>query len=85
MRCYLLLHKADVIAEDSYQVHERSVDGDFLLLELKELLKRHRGLKVILMSATINHETFVKYFDGAPLVTIPGFAHPVTDRLVFCT
>ncbi|KAJ7109956.1 P-loop containing nucleoside triphosphate hydrolase protein [Mycena epipterygia] len=61
------------------EVHERSVDGDFLLLELKELLKRHRTLKVVLMSATINHETFINYFDGAPLLTIPGYAHPVTD------
>lgn len=56
------------------------MDGDFLLLELKELLKRHSHLKVILMSATINHETFVKYFDGAPLLNIPGFMHPVIDR-----
>ncbi|KAL0068598.1 putative ATP-dependent RNA helicase ucp12 [Marasmius tenuissimus] len=62
------------------EVHERSVDGDFLLLELRELLKQHPSLKVILMSATINHETFVKYFNGAPLLTIPGFTHPVTDR-----
>jgi HrpA-like RNA helicase len=37
------------------------------------------------MSATINHETFVKYFDGAPLVTISGFAHPITDRFAICT
>ncbi|KNZ80627.1 Putative DEAH-box ATP-dependent helicase [Termitomyces sp. J132] len=62
------------------EVHERSVDGDFLLLELKELLIRHANLNVVLMSATINHETFVKYFDGAPLLTIPGFTHPITDR-----
>ncbi|KAL0951656.1 hypothetical protein HGRIS_008336 [Hohenbuehelia grisea] len=62
------------------EVHERSVEGDFLLLELKELLKHHPTLKVILMSATINHETFVKYFGGAPLLTIPGFTHPVSDK-----
>ncbi|KAH9934840.1 P-loop containing nucleoside triphosphate hydrolase protein [Fomitopsis serialis] len=62
------------------EVHERSVDGDFLLLELKELLRTHPKLKVILMSATINHDIFVKYFDGAPLLTIPGFTHPVEDR-----
>ncbi|OSD00833.1 P-loop containing nucleoside triphosphate hydrolase protein [Trametes coccinea BRFM310] len=61
------------------EVHERSVDGDFLLLELRELLKTHRRLKVILMSATINHEVFVRYFDNAPLLTIPGFTHPVED------
>ncbi|TFY64181.1 hypothetical protein EVJ58_g2777 [Rhodofomes roseus] len=62
------------------EVHERSVDGDLLLLELKELLRTHPKLKVILMSATINHETFVKYFGNAPLLAIPGFAHPVEDR-----
>jgi len=55
------------------------MDGDFLLLELKQLLKKHQTLKLVLMSATINHETFVKYFNNAPLLTIPGFAHPVTD------
>ncbi|KAJ3807294.1 P-loop containing nucleoside triphosphate hydrolase protein [Lentinula aff. lateritia] len=62
------------------EVHERSVDGDFLLLELKELLKRKSRIKIILMSATINHEIFIRYFDGAPLITIPGFTHLVTDR-----
>ncbi|KAF5366936.1 hypothetical protein D9757_010848 [Collybiopsis confluens] len=62
------------------EVHERSVDCDFLLLELKELLSRHSTLKIILMSATINHETFPKYFGGAPLLTIPGVTHPVSDK-----
>ncbi|KAJ6520085.1 P-loop containing nucleoside triphosphate hydrolase protein [Mycena sanguinolenta] len=61
------------------EVHERSVDGDFLLLELRELLKRHPTLKVVLMSATINEQIFIRYFGGAPLLTIPGFTHPVTD------
>ena len=67
------------VHSDSLKVHERSVDGDFLLLELRELLKFHPTLKIILMSATINHETFVKYFNNAPLLTIPGFTHPVED------
>ncbi|KAJ7293075.1 P-loop containing nucleoside triphosphate hydrolase protein [Mycena rebaudengoi] len=61
------------------EVHERSVDGDFLLLELKELLTRHPTLKVVLMSATINHEMFINYFNGAPLLSIPGYTYPVTD------
>lgn len=63
-------------------MHERSVDGDLLLLELKTLLNHHKNLKVILMSATINHETFVRYFGDAPLLSIPGFTHPVEDRQV---
>ncbi|KIK99476.1 hypothetical protein PAXRUDRAFT_30490 [Paxillus rubicundulus Ve08.2h10] len=62
------------------EVHERSVEGDFLLLELREIISRHKNLKVVLMSATINHETFVRYFDNAPMLTIPGFAYPVTDK-----
>ncbi|KAH9008329.1 P-loop containing nucleoside triphosphate hydrolase protein [Lactarius hengduanensis] len=54
------------------EVHERSVDGDFLLLELKELLRRNSALKIVLMSATINHETF----------PFPGFTHPVKDMFL---
>ena len=63
----------------SRQVHERSVEGDFLLLELKELLHANSSIKVILMSATINQATFVEYFGGAPVIEIPGFTHPVKD------
>ena len=61
------------------QVHERSVEGDFLLLQLKELLQTNIIIKVILMSATINQKTFVDYFGGAPVIEIPGFTHPVKD------
>lgn len=64
------------------QVHERSVDSDFLLLELRELLKKNKHLKVVLMSATINQQTFVDYFGGAALVAIPGRTHPVQDSYV---
>ena len=58
------------------------MDGDILLLQLKELMKHHPTLKIILMSATINHEIFIKYFNDASLLTIPGFTHPVEDRFV---
>ncbi|KZV88008.1 P-loop containing nucleoside triphosphate hydrolase protein [Exidia glandulosa HHB12029] len=61
------------------EVHERSVDGDFLLLELKDLLQRNDKLKIILMSATINQETFSKYFGNAPVLSIPGRTFPVQD------
>jgi ATP-dependent RNA helicase DHX57 len=59
------------------------MESDFLLLELKDLLHKRKDLKVVLMSATINQETFVKYFDGAPLVAIPGRTFPVEDMQVF--
>ncbi|GAA5855860.1 hypothetical protein JCM8547_000389 [Rhodosporidiobolus lusitaniae] len=61
------------------EVHERSVDSDFLLLELREILKRNSKIKIILMSATINQKQFSDYFGGAPVIEIPGFTHSVTD------
>ncbi|KAL1739562.1 hypothetical protein HDZ31DRAFT_6217, partial [Schizophyllum fasciatum] len=61
------------------EVHERSIDSDFLLRELKDLLAQASDIKVILMSATVDHERFVEYFDGAPMLSISGLAHPVQD------
>ncbi|CAO0799169.1 unnamed protein product [Mucor circinelloides] len=61
------------------EVHERSVDSDFLLIILREVLKKRKDLKVVLMSATINQELFSSYFNGAPAIEIPGFTHPVED------
>ncbi|KAG8880465.1 hypothetical protein FRB97_000766 [Tulasnella sp. 331] len=61
------------------EVHERSVDSDFLLLELRELLDRNPTIRIVLMSATINQKTFTDYFGGAPVLEIPGFTHPVQD------
>ncbi|GAA5974236.1 hypothetical protein JCM11641_003345 [Rhodosporidiobolus odoratus] len=62
------------------EVHERSVDSDFLLLELREILQRNPKIKIILMSATINQKQFSDYFGGAPVIEIPGFTHPVVDH-----
>ena len=69
-------------AHDPSQVHERSIDSDFLLRELKDILAQQGNIKVILMSATVDHERFVQYFNGAPLLSISGLAHPVKDLYV---
>ncbi|KDN52913.1 P-loop containing nucleoside triphosphate hydrolase protein [Tilletiaria anomala UBC 951] len=61
------------------EVHERSVDSDFLLLELREVLKRNTRIKIILMSATIQQDSFACYFGGAPCLNIPGRTFPVQD------
>jgi ATP-dependent RNA helicase DHX57 len=61
------------------EVHERSVDSDFLLIILRQVLQKRKDLKVVLMSATINQELFSNYFNGAPAIEIPGFTHPVED------
>jgi ATP-dependent RNA helicase DHX57 len=62
------------------QVHERSVDSDFLLLELREMLKANSAPKVVLMSATINQKSFSDYFNQAPVIEIPGRTFPVETR-----
>ncbi|KAI9342849.1 P-loop containing nucleoside triphosphate hydrolase protein [Obelidium mucronatum] len=61
------------------EVHERSVDSDFLLVILRQLIKKRPEFRLILMSATIDSETFSNYFNGAPVLNIPGFTHPVQD------
>ncbi|KAL1837899.1 hypothetical protein VTJ49DRAFT_3266 [Mycothermus thermophilus] len=59
------------------EVHERSIDSDFLLIVLKKLLVRRKDLKVVLMSATVDAERFSKYLAGAPVLTVPGRTFPV--------
>ncbi|EPS42434.1 hypothetical protein H072_3650 [Dactylellina haptotyla CBS 200.50] len=59
------------------EVHERSIESDFLLLVLKKLLVVRQDLKVILMSATVDANKFSQYLDGAPIFQIPGRTFPV--------
>ncbi|MFC3714959.1 ATP-dependent RNA helicase HrpA [Luteimonas soli] len=62
------------------EAHERSLNIDFLLGYLKQLLHRRRDLKVIVTSATIDTERFAAHFGGAPVVNVEGRGHPVEVR-----
>lgn len=62
------------------QIHERGVNEDLLLVILKAVLRRRPGLKVVLMSATLNADKFAAFFPGAATVHIPGFTFPVTIK-----
>jgi len=62
------------------EVHERDLNTDFLLIILKDLLARRKSLKLVLMSATLNADTFSAYFTGAPTVSIPGRTFPVKEH-----
>ncbi len=62
------------------EAHERSLNIDFLLGYLKQLLRRRRDLKVIITSATIDTARFAGHFDDAPVVTVEGRAYPVEIR-----
>jgi ATP-dependent RNA helicase DHX29 len=59
------------------EVHERSIDSDFLLIVLKKLMTKRKDLKVVLMSATVDAERFSKYFGGATILNVPGRTFPV--------
>ncbi|PON23651.1 hypothetical protein TGAM01_v207594 [Trichoderma gamsii] len=72
------LHEVTHLVLD--EVHERSIDSDFLLIVLKRLLKRRKDLKVILMSATVDAERFSAYLGGAPVLNVPGRTFPVQVR-----
>lgn len=62
------------------EVHERSIESDFLLIVLKELLLVRTDLKVILMSATVDAERLSAFFGGCPFMSVPGRTFPVTVR-----
>ncbi|QGA14617.1 hypothetical protein EYB26_002273 [Talaromyces marneffei] len=67
------------------EVHERSLDTDFLLALLRDILNRRDDLKVILMSATLDADIFMQYFGGPSRVgrvNIPGRTFPVEDYYV---
>uniref|UniRef100_A0A672K3L5 RNA helicase n=1 Tax=Sinocyclocheilus grahami TaxID=75366 RepID=A0A672K3L5_SINGR len=59
------------------EVHERSVQSDFLLTVLKEVVHKSSDLHLILMSATVDCQKFANYFIRCPVVTIPGRTFPV--------
>ena len=62
------------------EAHERSLNIDFLLGYLRELLPRRPDLKVIVTSATIEPERFAAHFGGAPIVEVSGRTYPVEIR-----
>jgi len=73
-----LLEGYDTIIID--EAHERSLNIDFLLGYLKQLLPRRPDLKVIVTSATIDPEQFSRHFDGAPIIEVSGRTYPVEVR-----
>ncbi|XP_015109498.1 ATP-dependent DNA/RNA helicase DHX36 [Diachasma alloeum] len=61
------------------EIHERSTDSDLIITLLKQIIPKRPDLKVVLMSATLNSETFAHYYDDCPNIHIPGFIYPVEE------
>ncbi|MEO8006998.1 MAG: ATP-dependent RNA helicase HrpA, partial [Betaproteobacteria bacterium] len=59
------------------EAHERSLNIDFLLGYIKQLLPRRPELKLIITSATIDADRFSAHFDNAPVVEVSGRLYPV--------
>ncbi len=73
-----LLKNYDTIIID--EAHERSLNIDFLLGYLRQMLPRRPDLKLIITSATLDAERFSKHFSGAPVLQVTGRTYPVEVR-----
>jgi ATP-dependent helicase HrpA len=73
-----MLHRYDTLIID--EAHERSLNIDFILGYLKQLLPRRPDLKVIITSATIDPLRFARHFGDAPVVEVSGRTYPVEVR-----
>ncbi len=62
------------------EAHERSLNIDFLLGYLKRLLPRRPDLRIVVTSATIDPESFSRFFDGAPVIEVSGRGYPIETR-----
>ncbi|WP_423802740.1 ATP-dependent RNA helicase HrpA [Pasteurella langaaensis] len=72
------LNQYDTLIID--EAHERSLNNDFILGYLKQLLPRRPDLKVIITSATIDVERFSTHFNNAPIIEVSGRTYPVEVR-----
>ncbi|WP_372971842.1 ATP-dependent RNA helicase HrpA, partial [Marinobacter sp.] len=62
------------------EAHERSLNIDFLMGYLRQLLPKRPDLKVIITSATIEVERFSRFFNDAPVIEVSGRTYPVDIR-----
>ncbi|MFF2039489.1 ATP-dependent RNA helicase HrpA [Kitasatospora sp. NPDC058170] len=62
------------------EAHERSLNIDFILGYVKQLLPRRPDLKVVITSATIDPERFARHFGDAPIIEVSGRTYPVEVR-----
>lgn len=72
------LNQYDTLIID--EAHERSLNNDFILGYLKQILAKRPDLKIIITSATIDVERFSRHFNNAPIIEVSGRTFPVEVR-----
>ncbi|XP_055600297.1 3'-5' RNA helicase YTHDC2-like [Uranotaenia lowii] len=84
LRCLMGKNANNTLSELTHiivdEVHERDQYSDFLLIALREKVLKNTNIKIILMSATIESNTFSQYFNNAPLLEIPGRLFPIENH-----
>lgn len=61
------------------EVHERDKLADFNMIFVRDLLAKRKDLRLVLMSATLQMETFERYFEDAAKIALPGRVYPVSQ------
>ncbi len=79
VRELMLLGRHDILVLD--EVHEWNTNLEVLVAWVRRSIAAGAKWKVVLMSATVEAEKLSKFFDGAPVITVPGRQFPVEERL----
>ena len=71
----LLSSVATVIVDE---FHERSIHANLGLALVKQAWSARADLRIVVMSATLDTQPVVRFFNGCPIITVPGTLHPLT-------
>ncbi len=62
------------------EVHEWNMNIEVLAAYTRKLMREHKEMKIVVMSATLDKQKISEYFDQAPVIQIPGRLHQIEDR-----